>query len=71
MGRLLKPPKGARCDFSVGVQTDSCGAPTLIRCPNLATVSGLAKSGVVREVWMCESCWSKRADFFTRRTRPA
>ena len=65
--RLLRPPKDARCDFSTGAGIDSLGAPVVHKCPNPATVTGLAKAGIVREVWMCESCWQKRHDHFVRR----
>jgi hypothetical protein len=65
--RLMRPPKNTRCDFHVGAGLDSLGAPVLIRCPNTATVAGLGKSGVVGEVWMCESCWATRSEMFERR----
>jgi len=65
--RLLRPPKDARCDFSIGWGYDNLGAPVLHRCPNPATVTGLAKAGIVREIWMCESCWGKHASDFERR----
>lgn len=68
--RLLRPPKGTRCDFHVGASLDSLGAPVLIRCPNEATVSALA-SEAASEVWVCEDHYAAHAGRFVRRTKPA
>lgn len=59
--RVLRPPKTARCDFHVGADLDSLGAPVVRRCPNTATVTGVPKAGGF-EVWMCEGCWGKRSE---------
>lgn len=64
--RLMRPPKDAQCDFHVGAELDSLGAPVVRRCPNVATVTGVPKTGG-SEVWMCEGCWEKRSEMFARR----
>lgn len=65
--RVLRPPKTARCDFHVGADLDSLGAPVVRRCPNAATViTGVPKSGG-SEIWMCEECWGRRSEMFVRR----
>lgn len=65
--RVLRPPKTARCDFHVGAELDSLGAPVVRRCPNAATViTGVPKSGG-SEIWMCEECWGRRSEMFERR----
>lgn len=49
-----KPPMAARCDAMIGC--DSQGhAPTLLRCPELATVE-MKGGGLPFETWLCESC---------------
>lgn len=68
--RVLRPPKTARCDFHVGADLDPLGAPVVRRCPNAATVTGVPKTGG-SEIWMCEGCWRKRSEMFTRRVPAA
>lgn len=63
----MRPPKGVRCDMSIGSGQDHLGAPVVFGCPNPATLTGLAKTGIVREYWLCESCWSKKSEMFERR----
>lgn len=65
--RLHRPPKGARCDMSIGSGQDYLGAPVVLSCTNPATLTALAKTGVVWEYWLCESCWSKKSEMFIRR----
>lgn len=49
------PPKGQRCDASMGYSTDQCGAPVLNRCPNLAAETGIQKWNG-HETWLCLRC---------------
>lgn len=52
----LPPPKGQRCDSSVGSGGDSLGQPVIYMCQKLAveTVLSLRPGLASREVWLCE-----------------
>jgi len=52
-----RPPKDARCDASVGTDTQG-HAPIVVRCPSPATVE-LKGGGLPFETWVCELCASK------------
>jgi hypothetical protein len=55
-----KPPKGARCDATIGTGSDSCNQPVLIRCPNTAveTVKPTGSPSMF-PAWLCADCTSK------------
>jgi len=53
--KLRPPPRGSKCDASVGVNYDG-PAPTLISCKNEATVTLPPGRGGPWESWVCASC---------------